>query len=363
MLPSRPPWRRRAGVAALVSLAACGGGAPAPREDVPPPVATSPLLATLVVVGDTIAHGMDPAEDPLTGVADLLAGADALVLNHEGVLAAHPLPQACAAAPRQTLLDAHPGSAAHYARAPHVVVTLANNHALDCGDGGLAATIATLDAQGFTTLGAGADLLEACAGRRLRVGALDVAFHAYLAMDAPHLAAGEDSAGAATWGPCGGAADVAAARADGAFVLVALHMHLYGGWTRDAPPAHVTQARAALHAGADLVVGHGSHVPQGVLVDDGRVALLSLGNFLFAHDRPLSDLAREVLVVHVAVHERELLLTFAPARLDAAGRPQPASPDDAARILDALDLASRPHGTSLVRRGDRAHLLVLRVSP
>jgi poly-gamma-glutamate synthesis protein (capsule biosynthesis protein) len=51
-----------------------------------------------------------------------------------------------------------------------------------------------------------------------------------------------------------------------------------------APPPYVQRTyRALVNAGADLVVGHHPHVPQGVEVYQGRPIAYSLGNFALWH--------------------------------------------------------------------------------
>lgn|GEM_PF-5595412 len=330
------------------------------RRVAAPPEAQGPPLGTFVLVGDTIAHGMDPEQDPLEGVAPLLAGADLFVLNHEGVLATRPLPGACGPRPSQTLLDADPRSADAYARALSVVATLANNHVLDCSGDGLLLTREALRDRAFATVGAGADLGEACAPLRLLAGGVDVACLAYLAMPTQDLDAGPLTAGAARWETCGGAATVAALKVERAFVVVALHLHLHlaPSWTSETAPQHRALVEEVLEAGADLVVAHGPHVPQGILVREGRVALLRLGNFLFAHDQRLPFEARDVLVARLVVHAGQVLHSLAAARLDEQGRPHLASVSDTDRILENLARQSSEAGTTLVRHADRAYLLL-----
>ncbi len=348
---------------ALGTLLSCGGVGGA-RVHIPvvstPPAAEGPALATFVFVGDTIAHGMDPAIDPLEDVAPLLEGADAFVLNHEGVLASRPLPTPCEALPNQSLLDADPRSADAYARAPAVVATLANNHVVDCAGDGLAGTRDALRARGFRTVGAGLDAAEACTPLRFVVGGLDTAFVAYLAMSPDVVPSNPAGPTPARWETCGGAAIVAEQRARGAFVVAALHLHLAPSWTDATAPEHRLLVEEVFGAGADLVVAHGPHVPQGILVRGGQVALLSLGNFLFAQDEPLPEAARDVVVARVTVHARQILVTLSAARLDLEGRPLTPSPADTDRILDALHRLSATSDAPLVRSGDRAYLLVER---
>jgi len=43
-------------------------------------------------------------------------------------------------------------------------------------------------------------------------------------------------------------------------------------------------AHAAIDAGADVIIGHHPHVPQGIEVYKDKVILYSLGNFIFGHN-------------------------------------------------------------------------------
>ncbi|WJR80940.1 CapA family protein [Bradyrhizobium sp. NP1] len=76
-------------------------------------------------------------------------------------------------------------------------------------------------------------------------------------------------------------ASVAEARSQADWVVVSIHSHEYDR-TQEEPPAFVTEfSRAAIDAGADIVIGHGPHVLRGVEVYNGRPILYSLGAFVF----------------------------------------------------------------------------------
>lgn len=89
--------------------------------------------------------------------------------------------------------------------------------------------------------------------------------------------------GAAHFRPDDAAADIEAARAAGADIVVA---HLHGGF-QYAPVASAYAAgamRGLAEAGADVVVGHHPHVLQGVEVHAGVPIVHSLGNLVFDQD-------------------------------------------------------------------------------
>ena len=106
-------------------------------------------------------------------------------------------------------------------------------------------------------------------------------------------------------------------------------------------------ARAAIEAGAALVVGHHPHVLQPIeeyRASDGRRGLIpySLGNFVF--DLDADDLANlgdgpfQSVVAHVTFEVGEQpVLDLHPARIDVIeNRPRPATPPEAEAILRLL---------------------------
>jgi len=329
---------------AAVCLGACGGGGSGPdrsggRRFPDGGSAAAPLL-TIAAVGDTFGMNVPPG-DPLGPARDLLRDADLFVFNHEGVI--RTTPGSCEGIPRQSVLVSGPDVAAFLAPARRNVATLANNHVFDCGERGIAETRAALADRGIDSTGTGAgDALL------VRVGDRRVAVLARLA--------GLDVAGAAAWDADRDPALIADLAAGNDLVVVALHLHLVPSWTDETAAEHVAVVGAALDAGADLVIGHGSHAPQGVMVRGGGIGLLSLGNFLFRPDYEMPGKAHRSVVAEVAVHGDRTDLTLHPFRLDAAGRPGVPAPEDARKILRRIADLSRDLGTSLEIRDGAARL-------
>lgn len=68
------------------------------------------------------------------------------------------------------------------------------------------------------------------------------------------------------------------------FTIVTIHAHQHGG-RRDIPDDFLPVfARAAIEAGADVFVGHGPHVLQGIEIYRGKPILYSLGDFIFQNE-------------------------------------------------------------------------------
>lgn len=160
------------------------------------------------------------------------------------------------------------------------VLSLANNHILDYGEAGLNDTLASLAQAHILHAGAGADDLTARAPAWFSAGGERVALLAYSLTLPPSFYATADTGGTAFGRERHVRADVAAARAQGAdIVLVSFHWGQEGSTVlRD---YQRLLAHAAIDAGADAVIGHHPHVLQGIERYGRGVVLYSLGNFVF----------------------------------------------------------------------------------
>ncbi len=252
-----------------------------------------------------------------------------------------------------TWMAAHPRIAHELAWAGFDMVSLANNHTMDWGEGGLDATKAALDAADLTYAGAGANLAlarapgyrESRGGRvalisvastfsdehragaqrgdiRGRPGLSPLRYEVTHRVSAASLAGlravarelglsvgtaerlrfmGQDyevgdPPGRHTSPHAGDLREIAAAvhearqRAD--WVIVTSHSH-EGTSDREVPAEFVvTFARAMIDAGADLWVGHGPHVLRGIEIYRGKPIFYSLANFVFQNE-PVEHLPAE----------------------------------------------------------------------
>lgn len=190
----------------------------------------------------------------------------------------------------------------------------ANNHAFDYGSAGILTTRAHVEAAGLVLAGSGRDLDAARAACRLERDGLRVALVAMTSTFAPYGQASRsrpDLHGRPGVNPLaltepGGLADAswlarwwrrsAARRGAGARVVAAdaaanlgaiaeaarcadvtiasLHAHARRGWLPQF-------ARAALAAGADVVLCHGPHRIKGIELVDGKPIFYGLGDFVY----------------------------------------------------------------------------------
>jgi poly-gamma-glutamate capsule biosynthesis protein CapA/YwtB (metallophosphatase superfamily) len=160
---------------------------------------------------------------------------------------------------------------------PFDVACLANNHVLDYGVTGLRETLRVLARAGIRTVGAGLTEAQALVPLTVRAGGQKV--HVVNVSEGEDLTASTGGPGVFGWDVPLAAAQARALKALGGVVIVVAHCGLE--YVPFPPPYVVAAFRAFIEAGADCVIGHHPHVPQGVEWWQGRPIFYSLGNFVF----------------------------------------------------------------------------------
>jgi poly-gamma-glutamate synthesis protein (capsule biosynthesis protein) len=213
---------------------------------------------------------------PFAAVRDKLADADITIANMEGTYTERGV-----AANKKYTFRTPPRHARGLADAGIDIVSLGNNHAMDFGPIALDDTLAALDTAGVRHSGAGANATIAREPAVLEANGLKLAFLSYNAVTESTPATG--SSPGVAWGDVASiGADVTEARRVADAVVVSLHA---GTEYQDAPTSLQRQlARAAIDAGASLVLGHHAHVFQGWEHYRGGVIVYGLGNFVFDLD-------------------------------------------------------------------------------
>jgi len=142
------------------------------------------------------------------------------------------------------------------------VVSLANNHTMNFGEAGLGQTLQNLLANGVDYAGAGSGALEAYNPVVIHKNGLALAFLAYTDNDVVPSSyfATATTAGVAYMDIAKMQTAIKTARERADLVIVSMHA---GNEYKNYPNARQTNfARAAVDAGADLVIGHHPHVVQ-----------------------------------------------------------------------------------------------------
>lgn len=223
------------------------------------------------------------------------------------------------------------------ARAGVQVVSVANNHLMDCGTRGMLRTLDACRAAGLATVGAGVDLAAARAPARLEVRGQRVVVLAYAATHGDAARAGHP--GVAPLDIDLIREDMKHWRPEADVLIVSAH---WGTMYVDYPPPRVIElARAIERQGADLILGHHPHVIQGFQRHGRCLTLFSLGESAFNsrsgdfHATLASELRREAAVFSASLAE-EPGLDIEPLWLDTDGFPTPADAATAERIRERI---------------------------
>lgn len=161
-------------------------------------------------------------------------------------------------------------------RAGVTIVSTANNHAYDYRMKGLRETIQFLRQEGVQYVGTSEDSVSLFPPVVLERNGIRLGFVAYTEFV---NIAGPWKGRIATFDRSRAQREIDSARRDADLVIASYH----GGSEYTDEPQKYTQARMRdlADAGADIVLGHHAHVPQGIEERNGRLIFYSLGNFVF----------------------------------------------------------------------------------
>lgn len=325
----------------LALLGACSG--PLSRE----PADDDPRVVRVAAVGD-IMLGTDYPKDTLppddlnilAQVSPLLREADITFGNLEGVLldGGEPVKQ-CKTLSACYLFRTPTRYAQYLADAGFDAISLANNHARDFGEAGRDSTMQVLSVHGIHHSGRLGDVAS------WRVKGLRVAMIAFAPFGNANDMLDIDKA----------VEQVARLAANHEIVLVSMHAggegldvtrvpfdtEYYHGEDRgDA----VKFAHAVIDAGADLVLGHGPHVPRALELYQGRLIAYSLGNFCTHWGISVQGLKglAPILLADLAANGAFLRGRIISARQQRPEGPIPDPTHAAARLMRQLTRADFP---------------------
>lgn len=226
------------------------------------------------------------------------------------------------------------------------VVTVASNHAKDCGasvcgDQALLDTLANLEAAGIAPVGGGRNLAEARSGRVVTVNGVRFAFLGYDEVATSDYGATETTPGTAPLAFGLVAEDVARLRAEADVVIVLNH------WGSEYTPTPTERqrrlAREAVSAGATLVIGNHPHAVQAVEFPEGGFVAYALGNFVFDQDWSLET--QQGVVLEAVFHGARLVsVRFLPIHIHDMHQPRWADAQEGGSILGRMEAASKGLG-------------------
>lgn len=323
-----------------------------------PPAPSGPATITVAAVGDMqfdrqVARLISTSGGaaPLAEVAEQLAAADIAVGNLESTLSE--------LGERRTDKDytfkGIPAGVEGLALAGFDFVSLANNHALDCGNDALLDTIARLDANGIGHAGAGANKPAAWAPAVRDINGTTVAYLAFSHILPSGFVATDTRPGIAQGRLKMDEVEAAIRAADAEYDYVLVSFHWGVEYTPDCNAEQVTDAHRAVDAGADMVLAHHPHVIQALESYNGELIAYSLGDFVFDH---YSRETGEAFVLKAELGPNGIgAVNITPVYLDSFGRPEYVSGSVAVTILDRLKAISAKRSTTIEISGDTATVI------
>jgi poly-gamma-glutamate synthesis protein (capsule biosynthesis protein) len=207
---------------------------------------------------------------------------------------------------------------------------LANNHALQHGEAALKGTIELLDRRGIKYVG-----VRGCNSAVFDFGFTKIGFLGYCS-DQQYEKANIfvepiDLAGLSR--------DVQELKRSGInFIVVSLH---WGGEFVHRPsPSQIDLGRSIIEMGANLVLGHHSHVIQGIETYKGGTIVYSLGNFI-SDMRWNRHLERTMIALCEISALGDITVKPIPVRLNRFFQPEPATGREGEEISSRVDILSR----------------------
>ena len=282
----------------------------------------------------------DDGKSLLAQVSPILQDADITFGNLEGSLLAKGEPRKECKDPRRCYLFRSPPHYAHYFKqAGFDVLSLANNHAQDFGEEGARESMRHLDGVGVRHTGQEGDIASWI------VKDLRVAVIAYAPFIGSHDFLDTNKA----------QQQVRQLAAAHDVVIVSMHA---GGEGLDAVHVPFTEeffygenrgdvaafSRAVIDAGADLVIGHGPHVPRGVELYRDRLIAYSLGNFCTYYGISVAKTKGLAPILDVTIDEQGRFLTgeIISTRQIRPGGPVPDKANTAAKLMKRLSETDFP---------------------
>ena len=140
--------------------------------------------------------------------------------------------------------------------------------------------------------------------------------------------------------------------------VLIVSLHFGEEYTHRVSAEQREMGRLAIDSGADLVLGHHSHTPQGVEIYRGRPIVYSLGNFLFyPFDKSMCN-ESYILRAHIGKKGVEHMRLL-PVLLGDS-RPRPASGEEGRRLRTLLTGLLDELGTAWEVEGDA---IIISLSP
>lgn len=274
---------------------------------------------------------------PFANVKNILSSADIAVGNLE-----NPITNECEKIDKKYAFQAKPKYTKILRSSGLDILSLANNHSLDCGEKGLMETFKNLQNENLAWIGAGKSINETEALKIIKKKGIKFAFLGFTTISPYPNRKDFNNVSFATPKKVKRLVQLAQKKSD--VVIVSFH---WGTEYHTSPNLQQKElARIAINAGADAILGHHPHVLQEInLINKtsrNRKAIIaySLGNFVFDSPVRLDRRLHESVILKMQFGKSGLIETEAiPIKIENF-RPVIADESTSKRILSRLKFPS-----------------------
>ncbi len=220
------------------------------------------------------------------------------------------------------------------------VLNLANNHSMDQRSEGLRDTIALLNANGISTVGAGENREEARKPIFKNANGVKIGILGYTVFPPEGFICSGDDYDAARIYLKSLSDEVSRAKKECDFLIVTMH---WGNEYENYPSEMQRDlAHMMVESGADLIAGHHPHVLQGVEKYMDKYIFYSLGNFIF--DRQIPNGTDISAIIQIDISKRGCEnIDIIPVKIERS-QPKPACDIEKDYIFERLILYSQGMG-------------------
>jgi poly-gamma-glutamate capsule biosynthesis protein CapA/YwtB (metallophosphatase superfamily) len=309
--------------------------APTPSPSLPPGTGITIKAVGDIIPGTNFPKVRLPSQPQVlfAQVQEALQGADVLFGNFESTLTTHPFTPKNVTTGRAFAFRTPPAYAKVLRQAGFNILSVANNHSFDFDSQGFRDTIRHIEAAEMAAVGRKGQIYYRTING---INTAWIAFSTYYehnsVLDLPTMQA-----------------LVRQARQKAPIVIISFHAGTEGidaTRTRDQTETFFSEnrgnvvrfSRRAIEAGADLVLGHGPHVPRAIELYQGRLIAYSLGNFVGYQSLATVGALGDSLVLQVQLDPNGKFIRgqIIPIRLNGQGIPAPDPKGNSIQLIRQL---------------------------
>jgi poly-gamma-glutamate capsule biosynthesis protein CapA/YwtB (metallophosphatase superfamily) len=334
------------------------------------PLLTSQKISTYLTikaVGDIVAGTnypdyrlpANPNQLFPNSVRKLIKGSDILFGNYESTLTKHPDSSKDVSKGMVFAFRSPPEYAKLFSQVGFDVMSVANNHAMDFGSVGFQDTMINLNSAGIKAIGAKNQIVYSQV-KKIPVAWIGFCFYDY----------------------CNKVQDIGKAKAlvqearqNAKIVIISMHVGAEGSdalnvrnktefFYGENRGNSLQFARAMIDSGADLILGHGPHVPRAVEVYKGKLIAYSLGNFLGYKTFSTTGDKGKSMILEAKLNQDGDFVSgkIISIQLDKQGIPQVDKYNQTSKLVNLLTKNNFPNGKLMINSQGEIKVDALKVS-